>query len=151
MKEAEARMKRVVSGVFVAAAVLLGSTTVVSIQDDPAQVSAREAAAREAAGIRAQELRNEREQKARAEWIDRQRKESEANLNMMAGRAADTKARENELKYANLNQHADDLVALSQKIQKQVQTSGAQSVSVGLFSDLDRVEATLKLIRKYAK
>ena len=148
-------MKKVLSGFLLLTTVLLGSTLAFPRQDAEAiaaqQAVAQQAAEQQAAEMRRIELRRERDEKATDEWVQRLRQESESNLTRMAFPAAEARARQNDAKYAALQRSADDLLMLSQRIHEQVASSGAQSVSVRFFTDLDNLEKAVKELRKASK
>jgi hypothetical protein len=64
---------------------------------------------------------------------------------------AQQKTKENELKFQALHLSSQQLVDLSVKTFNQIHSSGAQSVSVSLFADLDKMEKLIKDIRKNAR
>jgi hypothetical protein len=131
------------------AIVLLGVTNLLSFQDDEAAAAARERAVQQDTARREQQDRQE--DQARQAWIKAQQDASDFKLGARAVPSGVVKARENEIRFASLQESARELKALSVKINDQIEAGGAESVSLTLYSDLDRVEKIVKDIRKHAK
>lgn len=133
------------------AAVVLCNIQMFSLQEDP-EAQARKDAAREAeARIKMMEQRAIEAEAERRKSIERERERSEANLAEAEARAREVKARENETKFAALEQSAKELRDLSARTYTQIRSSGAQSVSVTVYSDVERMEKLLKEMRKHLK
>jgi hypothetical protein len=135
--------------VFAAIAVL--GTNALSVQDDPDAAAAARAAAREASDARAREQQAQKEQKASQDWLDRQRQQSESNIAIRERTMKEAREKENEVKFAAMQKSAKELLDLSVKTYNRLNASGAQSVSVILMADLDKMEMLVKDIRKAAK
>jgi hypothetical protein len=115
---------------------------------------AEDLARQEAAAERARQIQAAREvaqDKARQEWNDRQRQQSENNLELAIRRAAEAKRVENETKFRELQSTTAKLLAVSQRLNSQVNASGSQAISVTFYSDLDQIEKLVKRIRAAGK
>ena len=95
--------------------------------------------------------REARDDKKTQDWLEKQRQQSESNLNLAIRAANEAKTRENEVKFARMEYATGELLAASQRLHGQVQTSGAHAISPGVFMDLDRIEKLVKEIRAAAK
>jgi len=95
--------------------------------------------------------REAREDKKLQDWLERGRQQSESNLNLAIRAAREAKTRENEVKFARMEYAVSELLAASQRLHEQVQSSGAHAISPGVFMDLDRIEKLAKEIRAAAK
>jgi hypothetical protein len=115
--------------------------------EDPLEVIRR--AEERASQQRAQQ--EAKEQQALRDWADRDRQQSEQNLDRAIRLATDAKKRENEVKFVQMQNAVRELVAVSQRMNDQINASGAQSVSVTFFSDLDKLDKLTKRIRAAAK
>jgi len=135
---------------------LLGNGQMFSVQDDPGEAEARREAARqeaaaEASRLRAMEQKAIAEENARQKFIDGNRQQGERNLAAAEERARVAKTQENETKFANLERSAKELMDLSTRTYTQLKSSGAQSVSLTLYADLERMEKLVKEMRKNVK
>jgi LmbE family N-acetylglucosaminyl deacetylase len=141
-------MKKSITTLMILIAAMATGVTALPHQDH------EEAARAEAAAVRAQqarEAREERELKARNEWFDTQGKTSEQRLASAEKTAAEKKVRENETKFTALQKSARELLELSESLNRQLDASGPQTVSISFFSDLERIEQAVKNLRKHAK
>ncbi|HZI51914.1 MAG TPA: hypothetical protein VFE29_08815 [Terriglobia bacterium] len=135
---------------------LLGNGQMFSFQDDPGEAEARREAARqeaaaEASRLRAMEQKAIAEENARQKFLDASRQQGERNLAAAEERARAAKSQENETKFANLERSAKELMDLSTRAYTQLKSSGAQSVSLTLHADLERMEKLVKEMRKNVK
>ena len=142
--------RRITAALALLGALAAGSAHMLAFQDTDTE--AAQQAAREAAAQRARvQQQADRDYKAQQDWLKRSADQSDANLNKMIDTQAQQKTKENELKFQMLQQSSQQLVDLSVKTFNRIHSSGAQSVSVSLFSDLDQMEKLIKDIRKNAK
>ena len=141
--------RRITATLVLLGALTVGGATMVSSQD--VDESTRQQQAREAAAQRAREQAAAKEAQAQRDWLKRSADQSDANLNRMIDIVARQKTNENEVKFQALQNSSQELLDLSVKTFNRIHSSGAQSVSVSLFSDLDRMEKLIKEIRKNAK
>jgi hypothetical protein len=144
-------MKKILALLLVLGAIAISSGNALSVQDDPDAMEAARVAAREAAAARAREQQAQKEQKAVQEWDDRQRRQSEANIQARERQLMEARAKENEIKFAAMQKSAKELLDLSVKTYNRLNASGAQSVSVVFMTDLDKMEKLVKDLRKAAK
>jgi hypothetical protein len=144
--------KKTIAALLMLITITSVSTKAVNVQDDD-EIAAQAARARaqEEALMRAREQQLLREDKAREEWVKREQEKSESNLNRRANEVVSLTGWKNETKFMALQRSTQDLVDLSMKINDQVNASGAQSISVSFYSDLDKLEKLVKGIRKSAK
>src|SRR5688572_22297325 len=137
-------MKATVIVLVLLGTLLMGNGPMVSLQDDGDAEARREAARQEKAAAEARQQAMEQQQiraeQARQKSIEDQRQQMERNLDAAAERARVAKSQENELKFATLERSAKELMDLSSKTYTQLQNSGAQSVSLTLYADLERME-----------
>ena len=142
--------RRITAALALLGALAAGSAHMLAFQDTDTE--AAQQAAREAAAQRARvQQQADRDYKAQQDWLKRSADQSDANLNKMIDTQAQQKTKENELKFQMLQQSSQQLVDLSVKTFNRIHASGANSVSVSLFSDLDQMEKLIKDIRKNAK
>jgi len=142
--------RRITAALALLGALAAGSAHMLAFQDTDTE--AAQQAAREAAAQRARvQQQADRDYKAQQDWLKRSADQSDANLNKMIDTQTQQKTKENELKFQILQQSSQQLVDLSVKTFNRIHASGAQSVSVSLFSDLDQMEKLIKDIRKNAK
>jgi len=142
--------RRITAALALLGALAAGSAHMLAFQDTDTE--AAQQAAREAAAQRARvQQQADRDYKAQQDWLKRSADQSDANLNKMIDTQDQQKTKENELKFQMLQQSSQQLVDLSVKTFNRIHSSGAQSVSVSLFSDLDQMEKLIKDIRKNAK
>jgi len=142
--------RRITAALALLGALAAGSAHMLAFQDTDTE--AAQQAAREAAAQRARvQQQADRDYKAQQDWLKRSADQSDANLNKMIDTQTQQKTKENELKFQILQQSSQQLVDLSVKTFNRIHSSGAQSVSVSLFSDLDQMEKLIKDIRKNAK
>jgi hypothetical protein len=142
--------KRLSIVLILTVAIAAGRTKVVSSQEDQSP-EAKEVAARQAAAAKAIQARADQLDKSRQEWLDKQGKQSESNLNIATNNLASARARANENRFAEMQNSAALLLALSQKVHGELQAGGAQTIPVFFFKDLDEIEKTVKALRKTAK
>ena len=142
--------RRITAALALLGALAAGSAHMLAFQDTDTE--AAQQAAREAAAQRARvQQQADRDYKAQQDWLKRSADQSDANLNKMIDTQTQQKTKENELKFQILQQSSQQLVDLSVKTFNRIHSSGANSVSVSLFSDLDQMEKLIKDIRKNAK
>lgn len=134
--------------------VLLGALIVANVyvfsQDDPL-AARKEAAAASDAAARTAEAKDTSNDKARQSFINGIQRESLSNVASMESRNRAYRAKENELKFTELQQSAKELMDLGVKTYNQINSSGAQAVSLTVYSDLDRMEQLLKTMKKNIK
>lgn len=140
---------RIIATLVLLSVLTVGSAAMVSSQD--VDDATRQQQAREAAQQRAREQAAAKEAQAQRDWLKRSADQSDANLNRMIDIVARQKSNENEVKFQALQNSSQELLDLSVKTFNRIHSSGAQSVSVTLFSDLDRMEKLIKEIRKNAR
>ena len=127
------------------------SAAALSLQDDEAAAQAARERAQQEGVTRAREQQALKADKARQDWIQGEQAKSESNLDYRARQLAPFRGRENENKFGTLQRSTQELVDLSKKISDEVDASGAQSISISFYSDLDQLEKLVKTIRKSAK
>ena len=143
--------RKALTGFVLLIAIATANIHALPVQDDPEAAEAARVRAREEAVIRAREQQAAREEQATRDWIKNQQDKSESNLTRREKEMAPFRGRENETKFRSLQNSAQELMELGVKINNQVEASGAQSISVTLYSDLDKMEKLIKTIRKSAK
>jgi signal transduction histidine kinase len=143
-------MKRVLIALALIGAFLAWNRDLHSRQDENVERARQEAASAAAAAeaARRTELRDLANDKARENFLNGVRQQSNAALSAAEGRAREAKRKENETKFAALERDAKELMDLSAKTYNQISSSGAQSVSLTVYSDLERIEKLVKEMRK---
>lgn len=143
--------KKTLAGFVLLIAIATASIHALPFQNDPEAAEAARARAREEAILRAREQQALREDQARRDWIKNEQDKSESNLARREKEVAPFRGRENDTKFVALRNSTQELMELALRINNQVDASGAQSISVSFYSDLDKVEKLVKAIRKNAK
>jgi plasmid replication initiation protein len=145
-------VKKTTIGLLLMFAIAAANTVALPVQDDTYErEAARQQAAREQAAIRAKEQAAEKQQKATQDWLNRERQTSDSRLTAQEQLQRTARAHENETKFKALMESAKELVYLSSQTYSRLNANGAQSISVTLQADLDRMEKLVKAMKKTAK
>jgi hypothetical protein len=144
-------MKKLVVVIALVLAISPVNARMFSLQDQDAAERAREEAASIAAEKARIEAREAANDKARDNFINGLRNQSDTNLTAAESKAREAKRKENEIRFAALQESARELTEISARTYKEINANGSQTLSLTIYKDVERMEQLVKEMRRNIK